>query len=304
MIIRPPQHWFLRLFVWHGSVLTNIRGRLLFILLISIGVLFLEPFYDATGVSISSTQFGIIGVAISIFLGFRNNACYSRYVEARMLWGQLLIAARDLTRESKTLFAGEPQKVAHLINLQIGFAHALRLTLRRLPDEGVLARYLSPDELKQVQSSRAPCSRILLLMGEWLAVQRTQGLLSDILYRHLDDQVNRFSHVLASCERIMNTPVPFAYSLILHRTVYLFCILFPFTLVSSLHYLTPLVSVFTAYTFIALDSLAEELEEPFGFDDNDLPLDALCNVLEIDLREMNDDPNKPALLTAQNYRLT
>ena len=89
------------------------------------------------------------------------------------------------------------------------------------------------------------------------------------------------SIVLAGCERIANTPVPFAYTLILHRTVYLFCIMLPFALVSDLHYMTPFVSVLISYTFISLDTLAEELEEPFGVENNDLPLDAICNAMEI-----------------------
>ena len=113
------------------------------------------------------------------------------------------------------------------------------------------------------------------------------------------------SGVLAGCERIANTPVPFAYSLILHRTVYLFCIMLPFALVVDLHYMTPFVSVLISYTFIALDTLAEELEEPFGMEDNDLPLDAICNAIEIELLQMNDETVIPTKLTAdKHYQLT
>ncbi len=109
------------------------------------------------------------------------------------------------------------------------------------------------------------------------------------------------SIVLAGCERIANTPVPFAYSLILHRTVYLFCIMLPFALVVDLHYMTPFVSVLISYTFISLDTLAEELEEPFGMENNDLPLDAICNAIEIDLLQMNDATEIPARLTVDKY---
>ena len=109
------------------------------------------------------------------------------------------------------------------------------------------------------------------------------------------------SIVLAGCERIANTPVPFAYSLILHRTVYLFCIMLPFALVVDLHYMTPFISVLISYTFISLDTLAEELEEPFGMENNDLPLDAICNAIEIDLLQMNDATEIPARLTVDKY---
>jgi putative membrane protein len=119
---------------------------------------------------------------------------------------------------------------------------------------------------------------------------------SDILFQSVDQNINQLSSVLAGCERISNTPIPFAYSLIVHRTVYLFCSLLPFALVPDLHYMTPLVSVFISYTFISLDALAEELEDPFGTAPNDLPLNAMCNVIEINLREMNDETNLPQRL--------
>lgn len=115
--------------------------------------------------------------------------------------------------------------------------------------------------------------------------------------------MNHLSSILGGCERISNTPIPFAYSLIVHRTVYLFCALLPFALVSDLHYLTPLVSVFISYTFISLDSLAEELEDPFGMAPNDLPLNAISATIEINLREMIEDDEKPIPMKPDHHCL-
>lgn len=153
--------------------------------------------------------------------------------------------------------------------------------------------------------ANSPANRILLIMGEWLAVRRRSGHLSDILFHSLNNRLNDMSIVLAGCERIANTPVPFAYTLILHRTVYLFCIMLPFALVVDLHYMTPFVSALISYTFISLDTLAEELEDPFGTEDNDLPLDAICNMMERDLLQMNDEEEIPErLLPDKYYQLT
>ncbi len=136
-------------------------------------------------------------------------------------------------------------------------------------------------------------------------VQRRNGQLSDILFISLNDRLNDISAVLAGCERIAYTPIPFAYTLILHRTVYLFCIMLPFALVVDLHYMTPFISVLISYTFISLDCLAEELEDPFGTENNDLPLDAICNAIEIDLLQMNDEAEIPAkILPDRHYQLT
>ena len=286
MIVRPQQHWLRRIFVWHGSVLSKISSRLLLNFLFSIAVIFMLPWYTHLGIKFTLAPFSILGVAIAIFLGFRNNAGYARYVEARKLWGQLMIASRSLLREVKTTLP-DSASVREFARLQIAFAHCLRMTLRKQPQAEVLAHYLKTEDLQRVLASNSPANRILLIMGEWLAVQRRNGQLSDILFISLNDRLNDISAVLAGCERIAYTPIPFAYTLILHRTVYLFCIMLPFALVVDLHYMTPFISVLISYTFISLDCLAEELEDPFGTENNDLPLDAICNAIEIDLFQMS-----------------
>ena len=304
MIVRPHEHWLTRIFVWHGSVLSKIFSRLLLNFLLSVAVIGLLPWYSSLGIKLTVAPFSILGVAIAIFLGFKNNACYARYVDARQLWGHLMIASRSLLREVKnTLPPGTD--VAPFVRLQIAFAHSLRMQLRRLPQQETLARYLTPEQLAEVLAVQSPANRIVLLMGNWLAEQRRQGALSDILFSSLSDRLNDVSGVLAGCERIANTPVPFAYSLILHRTVYLFCIMLPFALVGDLHYMTPFVSVLISYTFISLDALAEELEEPFGMENNDLALDAISNAIETDLLQMNDEQQVPARIVPDKcYQLT
>ena len=125
-----------------------------------------------------------------------------------------------------------------------------------------------------------------------------------MLYDGIDRNLNQLSQVLGGCERIASTPIPFAYGLILHRTVYLYCTLLPFALVPDLHYMAPLVSVFVSYTFLSLEALAEELEDPFGTAANDLPLDAICTSIEINLKEMNDIAPLPAkCLPDQRFNL-
>ncbi|EIB3547852.1 bestrophin family protein [Salmonella enterica] len=304
MIVRPQQHWIRLIFVWHGSVLSKIFSRLLLNFLLSIAVIIMLPWYTMLGIKFTLAPFSILGVAIAIFLGFRNNACYARYVEARHLWGQLMIASRSILREVKTTLPDE-HGIEDFVRLQIAFAHCLRMTLRRQPQTQVLGNYLDQEALQKVVASHSPANRILLLMGEWLAIRRRSGKLSDILFHSLNNRLNDMSSVLAGCERIANTPVPFAYTLILHRTVYLFCIMLPFALVVDLHYMTPFISVLISYTFIALDALAEELEDPFGTENNDLPLDAICNAIEIDLLQMNDERDIPAKrIPDKRYQLT
>ena len=118
----------------------------------------------------------------------------------------------------------------------------------------------------------------------------------------LDASLTAMAGVDAACERIRGTPLPFSYTLLLHRTAYLYCFLLPFGLVDSIGYLTPLVVAIVAYTFYGLDALGDEIEEPFGVSPNDLPLDAICRAIEIDLRDALGDPDlPPPLLPVNNW---
>lgn len=199
MIVRPKQHWLQLIFVWHGSVLPKIYTRLLLNFLLSIAVILMLPWYTSLGIKFTVAPFSILGVAIAIFLGFRNNACYSRYVEARQLWGQLMIAARSLFREVKNTLPDD-KHLGEFVRLQIAFANCLRMTLRRETNAEQLSRYLPEDDLRKVMNANSPANRILLIMGEWLAVRRRNGELSDILFHSLNNRLNDMSIVLSGCE--------------------------------------------------------------------------------------------------------
>ncbi|HBS5663310.1 bestrophin family ion channel [Klebsiella pneumoniae] len=272
MIIRPEQHWFLRLFDWHGSVLSKIIFRLLLNVLMSIIAIISYQWYEQLGIHLTVAPFSLLGIAIAIFLGFRNSASYSRFVEARNLWGTVLIAERTLVRQ-----------------------------LRKTDPTADLRRLLPEERVTEILASSMPTNRILLLAGNEIGQLREAGKLSDITYGLMDNKLDELAHVLGGCERLATTPVPFAYTLILQRTVYLFCTLLPFALVGDLHYMTPFVSVFISYTFLSWDSLAEELEDPFGTAANDLPLNAMCNTIERNLLDMTGQHPLPETLRPDRY---
>jgi putative membrane protein len=144
----------------------------------------------------------------------------------------------------------------------------------------------------------------MLEMGADLARYLRAGRVDSILMAAFDSTLTRMTGTAAACERIKGTPIPFSYTLLLHRTAYLYCFLLPFGLVDSVGALTPLVVAIVAYTFFGLDALGDEIEEPFGTSPNDLPLDALCRTIEIDLRESLGDTDIPPPLAPRHYWLT
>ena len=128
-------------------------------------------------------------------------------------------------------------------------------------------------------------------------------MLSDLCYQQLSGRIATLSAVHTACERIRKTPAPFAYSLLIHRTAYLYSLLLPIGLGSTLGLLTPVVVGLLAYTFFGLDALGSELEEPFGLLANDLPLDAMVRTIEIDLRTSLGESDVPAPLQPINFVL-
>lgn len=301
MIIRPEQHWFLRLFDWHGSVLSKIVFRLLLNVMMSIIAIISYQWYEQLGIHLTVAPFSLLGIAIAIFLGFRNSAGYNRFVEARNLWGTVLIAQRTLVRQLKNILPMESESHQRLVSYLIAFSWSLKHQLRKTDPSADLARLLPPQTVAEILASSMPTNRILLLAGDELGRLRAEGKMSDISHSLMDNKLDELGHALGGCERLASTPVPFAYTLILQRTVYLFCALLPFALVGDLHYMTPFVSVFISYTFLSWDSLAEELEDPFGTAANDLPLNAMCNTIERNLLDMTDQHPLPDKLEPDRY---
>ena len=152
------------------------------------------------------------------------------------------------------------------------------------------------------QRENVPDALLAMIAAE-LAHARRAGQLEPILYTQLEARLHAMSSIQAGCERILTTPLPFAYTLLLHRCAWLFCVLLPFGLASSLGWGTPVLSAVLAYAFFGLDQLGEEMEDPFGLEPNDLPLDALVRTIEIDQLDALGERPLPEPLLPQGYLL-
>ncbi|AHC44532.1 bestrophin family ion channel [Achromobacter xylosoxidans] len=285
MIVRPRPSALGLFFVLRGSIIPRIFSRILVITLLSCVVVWMYHRQWFSPTHLSAVPFSLFGLALSVFMGFRNNVCYDRWWEARKQWGDLIVQARSLARESAVLLAASTANPVQerLVRRCIGFGYALAARLR---DQDVLAAvrpWVQPEELDTLAGNRNVPDALLLAVNRDLAACLRRGELTDILYQALTQRVAQCAAIQAACERIKYTPTPFAYSLLLHRTAWLFCLLLPFGLVGTLEYLMPVAVTIIAYTFFGLDALGDELEDPFGLEENDLPLSALARVIEIDL---------------------
>lgn len=295
MIVRPEQHWLKLLFSWRGSVMKKILPKLLLFSMLNALYLFIIPLWHMHGIIAKENPIAFIGISISIFLGFRNNAAWMRYSEARNLWGNLLITARSLVREIKNTTPATQAEILSVVHLLVSYCYALKSALRHESTPEIVSN--CAPHLREQRNITTPCNALLLEIGAWLHQHRQ----NDLNYQNLNQYLNTISTIQGGCERISNTPIPFAYTLILHRTVYIFCAIYPLLIINNFGALSVLFSLFTTYALLALDAIAAELEDPFGCEDNDLPLNAICNAIEIDLREMVGDTLLPAKVRPDKY---
>lgn len=335
--------------------------------------------------TISLSPFTAIGVAISLFLGFHNNASYSRWWEARVLWGRQVIVVRDLTRfligimdaevgshpsnsdqneagivddlpnlgkcedpssfvndediernmhaklsstmaepchktglsdkSSLNCTSGNNHKVdtqcsswqSHIVYLGVAHSHAFRAQMRPSckMDGSISAiddrdRFLNPEEKQRVTSSKNPANTILLLAANILGKAHRSKKIDTYSMIHVQKIIDAMCEIQTACERIHNTPLPLAYSLLVHRTTVLYVILLPFAIVKSQGWWTPVFTAFVAYTFFGLEQLAKEIQEPMKDRPMCLALSAMCRTIEIDALEALGKETSPFLKSTRN----
>ena len=307
MIVRRNPNAFQLFFILRGSIIPLIFPQILFVALLGAGVAAIHFYYPIIFPNFTLAPLALLGVALSLFLGFRNNASYDRWWEARKLWGQLIVDSRSLTRQILSYIDGHSELGAvtqkRMIYLIIAFTHVLRHQLRESEPWQDVEKYLTADDIETLRHSQNHADTLLRLLGRELGYCRHNGLLSDLLVQNLDERITSMANIQAGCERLKNTPLPFAYRLLVHRTAYLYCFILPFGIAASMGFLTPLFCAIVAYTFFGLDALSEELEEPFGVSANDLALTSMSRTIEIDLLDSLGETELPAPITAVNHRL-
>lgn len=299
LIIKEKIKWFQLLFRYRGSSLEETWPRILLITIVSICVTYLELHFNIQKYTLTTTPFTLIGIALGIFLGFKNNVSYDRFWEGRKLWGSLVNTSRSLSRQAYSLISDTSQSEElsefrrTFVKRIIAFVHALRHHLRNTDSIEEISKYLSPQDLKEVQDASHPVLIILHQLGKDLTKAKDQQWLHELNIPAIDSQLVELSNILGACERLKNTPIPFTYSVLVHRIVAFYCLFLPFGLVDTVGILTPLVVFLISHAFLGLDAIGEEIEDPFGFLPNNLPLTTISRNIEINLLEILGEPNRP-----------
>lgn len=289
-------------FVRRGSALSLMWPWLLLFTLIATAITVPYGLAGTEVLTLTSVPFTLVGLALSIFLGFRNTACYDRWWEARKLWGALVNTSRSFTRQVQTMLVAPPAEAAECAALQadlvrrfVAFVWCFESQLRETPLRPEVARYLPPGEGDAVGAFRNPCVAIARGMADGLRTAHARGWLHPECWRALDGSLTALSDLQGGCERIRSTPVPLSYTVLTHRIVLVYCGALPLGIVGDVGWLTPLVTLIVAFAFVGFDAVGTQIEEPFGIDPNDLPLTAISRMIEIDLLQQLGEADVPAM---------
>ncbi|MBV6881295.1 bestrophin family ion channel [Epilithonimonas ginsengisoli] len=289
MIIRERTNWLKMLFVWKGSVLRKIIPQLLVITIFSLVVLYFKGNIYDYKVHLNPAIFTLLGLSLAIFMGFCNSASYDRFWEGRKLWGLLVIETRSLTRQVLTLINDDSPdskiKKQEFVKMISAVCWALNFQLRNKDANDRLKELLSDENFEKIKDKKFKPIILLDIMGEWINTQNREKNMDTIVLTSLDHQLNQLSNIVGGCERLANTPLPFAYNVLLHRTVYMYCFWLPFGLVDAVGWMMPIIVLLISYTFIALDAIIKEIQDPFDEEENDLALNALCKTIEFSIFE-------------------
>lgn len=282
-----------------GSVLPSIFPRLILCTGLGLIISVIHFYgYDLPQQIFSSV---ISNVAYNLVLGllmvFRTNTAYSRYWEARQIWGNIIINSLNLGRKirlsiiEKETVDSEQKSAA--IKMLIAFAIATKLKLRRLPVNQELEVLLTPTQYLEIKETNTPTLKIALWIGNYLKQQENQNHLTTLELISMNTALDNMVEGFIGCERILTTPVPLAYTIYLKRVVLIYCLILPFQLVSNLNWWTAPIVAIISFILLGVEEIANQIENPFGLEPNDLPVDEICSKLATNLQDIINTNLKP-----------
>ena len=292
-MIRRPIEPLKMLFVVQGSYFKRLIVPQVLLFIFSFLIYFYQTHIATEPVPLNPSVFAILGISLAIFHGFCNNAAYDRFWEGRKLWGTLVWLSRNIARQVLTLPNVSMAEKQAFIRHQIAFVHSLRQQLRSEDNTANLQRLLTVEEQQAVVGQNFIALRLTQIMGQMLANWQAEQKIDVWQWQSLDNTLGEIAHIQAGCERINNTPIPYAYFVLLHRTVYLYCFMLPFGLGNTIGWVTPFVVSFVGYTFMALNEIVDEISEPFGTGENELPLGMMCDTIETQLAMLSHQKFAP-----------
>ncbi len=231
----------------------------------------------------------LLGIVLGLFLVFRTNSAYDRWWEGRKLWGSLVNNTRVLAHKINAFLPKEDLVNRDffrvmIVNMVIGIREHLRNNLNVSDLEST-----GEDFENRFKFVNHIPNRISTMMYEKVNDLYVKREISGDQLLLLDKELKEFADILGACERIKNTPIPYSYSMYIKKFIFIFIITLPFGFVTQTEYMTVPIVVLISYILLSVELIAEEIEDPFGKDVNDLPTDELTVKIRDNVREILAD---------------
>jgi putative membrane protein len=251
-----------------------------------------------------------LNIVLGLLLAFRTNSAHDRFWEGRKLWGALVNTVRNLTRGIWIIVneygaKGREEKQAAL-KLVVAFTYAMKLHLRREPVNSELEPLVSEAQYLKLKNANHPPLEIAFWIGDFLQTQYEHNNVNIFQLNSLQELLDDLVDILGGCERILKTPTPLIYTIVLKTLLIIYFLLLPLQIVGGLNWWTSPILAFISMVLLGIDEIGAEIEEPFGHDPNDLPLDLICATMRRNTedlinceRENSSSPRMPQILS--NY---
>ena len=244
----------------------------------------------------------LFGSAIGVILAFRNSTSYSRWWEARILWGSIVNNCRSWARLVTTTLrsddkaaSGEIEQIRRkMVYYQIAWVHSLRQHLRRLDLLSDVSSLLTPEEIDALRDQKNVPVAIQQWQSLLLRDALDRGWIDLAQWHAMNQSLDDLVDAQGGAERIKNTPMPRQYDYLPQVCAHIFCFLLPLAMVSSLGWFTPLGSTLVGFIFLALDQIGRDLEDPFDNRVHDIPLTSITRTIDINLRQMLGEKDLPS----------
>jgi putative membrane protein len=286
MINYNPKNWLSFIFSFHKSDTARMLWKeLIYIGLLTALIAFLEInfFPNATYLKNLTTVYSLLGFIISLLLVFRTNTAYDRWWEGRKMWGAIVNDSRNFISKLSVLDLTTNERDYFEYHFPL-FTVCAKEHLR---DQRLMApEFLSPEDRTSFEKATHQSLWVILSLRVKLQDLRQRGIMDSLELSMLNQNLDRLVDSLGACERIKKTPIPFSYSLFIKKFIFIYVITMPLAFVELFGYYSAFISTFVFYALVSMEVLAEEIEDPFGTDENDLPTDALSDTIQQNTSEL------------------
>jgi putative membrane protein len=285
MVLYNPKEWWRLIFAFHKSdTFRMILPGMMSVAIYTLLVAYLENDYFEVKFKNTTAIHSLVGFVLSMLLVFRTNTAYERWWDGRKLWGQLNNDARNLAMKINAYTQDiEIRKTFHMLICNFVFALKDQLRGEKNLNEMYIDEKYNIDFYKKF--NHLPNGISSAMYQEVVNMHKNEVISGEQLL-FLNEQLQTFVNVAGGCERIKNTPIPYSYSLFIKKVIFLYVFTMPIGFVREFGYWAAPIVALIFYVFTSIELIAEEIEDPFGEDTNDLPINQICENIDKNTREI------------------